>query len=152
MSVDFYSPVGKVRLTIGDFTEPFDLPDAVIIIYLEENRGTGSDEFVIYQASLSCLQAMIADASNNASRLREREGGIESEEYRKERYEALKERYDYLVANPPSGAVEEAEGGLGSVLIGGVSCKERNRIRSNPDNIRTPTGVEWFEKDGGYEP
>ena len=151
MSIDFYSPVGKVRVTIGDIEDPFDLPDEIIIIYLEENKGSGTDAFVIYQASLSCLQAMIAQASNNASRLREREGGAESEEYRKERYEALKERYNWLVSNPPDGAIDQ-DGGLGSVIIGGVSCKERNRIRSNSDNIRTSAGVGWFEKDGGYEP
>ena len=142
-NTDFYSDVGSVRINLGDFDEPFRLPDDVIIIKLQE-YASQSEATRIWNASVDCLKILLNKFALNASRLREREGGVEIEEYRNEIYQALKERYKELINNPPA----ELETTL--MIFGGTSCKESNRVKNNSDNIRTSFGVDSFRNDGDY--
>lgn len=143
--IEYDSEIGKVRLNIGDDEEPLRLVDDVIEIQLEQYTSD-TVEIRVWKASLDCLRILLNRAALNASRLREREGGVEIEEYRGDVYKALKERYDDLVANPPSDAsTDEAT----VIVIGGTSQKETDRIKANSDNKRPPIGIGWFDS-GAY--
>lgn len=145
--VDFFSEAGQVRLLTGDFKEPFYLDDAIVVLKLQENESITNQKIKLWQTALDCLEVMLAEAAANASRLREREGGVELEEYRGERYKALKDRYDYLIAHPP-----EVEKGSepNVIIIGGTSKKESNRLANNSDIIRTPFKIGEFCDSSNY--
>ena len=138
MPTDFSTNLGRVRLTIGDFTEPYYLPDEVIEVTLQTHASEEIQAILIWKASLDSLRALIAEASQEASRRREREGGVEIEDYRNERYEALQDLYDYLVAHPPVGS---ADSEITCFVIGGTSRKESRRIRQDSDIQDTPFGI-----------
>lgn len=144
MPTDYGTDLGKVRLNIGDDVEPYELADEIITIKLTEYNSYDS-AWAIWYASLDCLQILISRASLNSSRLREREGSVEIEEYRNEVYKALKQRYDWLSANPPSSGVGGNE--ASPIIVGGTSKKETQRITSNYDNKRPPIGIGWFDSD-----
>ena len=143
MAIDFYSEIGKVRLLTGDFQEPVYLIDDILAMKLQEYNSESNPKVKIWKVALDCLQIMIAEAGANASRVREREGGVEIEEYRFERYKALKDRYKDLLDDPPDGAFTDAT----TIVIGGVSITESNRVRSNADSKRPSIGIGWFDSE-----
>lgn len=142
MPTDYSTDLGKVRLNIGDDIEPYELADEIITIKLTEYSSYDS-EWAIWYASLDCLQILISRASLNSSRKREREGSVEVEEYRNEVYKALKDRYDFLSANPPSSGV--GDNTSTPIIIGGVSKSETTRIENIEDNKRPSVSVGWFD-------
>lgn len=141
--IDYDSEIGQIRLNIGDDEEPLRLIDDILDVQLEKYPSDTS-EVRVWKASLDCLNILINRAALNASRLREREGGVEIEEYRNDVYKALKERYDDLVANPP---VDASTSEATLIVIGGVSKKETTRITNNLDNKRPSVGIGWFDSD-----
>lgn len=143
MAIDFTTDIGKVRLKIGDISEPVFISDVIVQITLDEYSSETEKSVQIWKAALASLEIMIAEAANQSSRLREREGGVEIEEYRNQRYTALKERYRDLLDSPPP----EFDIGNGAIIIGGVSKKESERSQDPNDAEHSPIGIGWFDKD-----
>lgn len=129
IDTDIYTEIGEVRYLIGDVSEPYLLDGTAVQSRLLRYPTLTRDNRVYFSA-LDCLKYLLSKlALTGSSRRREREGGVEIEEYGGDKYKALRSLYDDLVKNPPSGVSS-----IPNIHFGGVSKAEVERVRCDPDS------------------
>lgn len=141
MAIDYTSPEGKVRLNIGDVTEPYMLPDDLILALLLKYEGQ-PENFAVYYATVDSLLILKGRFAMTAARRREREGGVEIEEYSAEKYQYISDLLDYWKDNPPDGIIGD---NFAPFIFGGVSKKEYDRVKNDPDSVGV-SGLTDFQK------
>lgn len=140
MSIDYTSPEGKVRLNIGDVTIPYLISDELISALLSK-YSESSDIVAVYNTTIDALTILKGRFALTAARRREREGGVEIEEYSSEKYQAICDLLDYWKENPPEGILASSFAGF---IFGGVNRKEVGRVEDDPLSISGFT--EWENK------
>ena len=135
MAADINTELGKVRYYIGDYEEPYNLPDEVIQSFLDLYVDESSD-YRIWKTVIDCLTIMKGRAARESSRRREREGGVEIEVYSNLTYESISELLEWWKDNPPV-----VPKGYDLHIFGGVSKEEICRVRENPDSNLPPIRV-----------
>ena len=120
ISLDPTLPVSRVRMSIGDATEPFILADPIIQYLLD----TSSSEAT---ATLKALEYAMASTLKD----------IDSETYEvqarcSQLYDHFKARYDQLKKDT------ELAGAAGLFYFGGTSKAEMKRVRDNSDSNLPP--------------
>lgn len=143
IDTDIYTEEGEVRYLIGDTSEPYLLDSNAIQSRLLRYPTVARDQR-IYFSSLDSLRFLLSKlALTGSSRRREREGGVEIEEYGGDKYKALKSLYDDLVKNPPAGVSS-----IPSIHFGGVSKAEIERVRCDPDSFSgSPFYLGWTREN-----
>lgn len=90
--------VWKVRFNIGDL-DGVDVSDEVILFAL--NQYEDLDEAIqIRKATVDVLRHLVGKFASTATRRREREGGVEVEDYRNEKFDAYQKLYDLWTKDP----------------------------------------------------
>lgn len=126
-----------VRIQIGDFDEPYELKDAVINYHLDSYPDLTKIQRM-YCASIDSLKSLLRSFSLQGSRLREREGSVEVEEYRNEKIPATRAALRDLLLHPPPGIAPP------SFEFGGTSCDEVRRVEDDSDSPGVGTKLGWF--------
>lgn len=129
MAADFTTENGQVRYNIGDIEEPYILSDVVIDGILSKYTDK-SETYRIWAATIDALYIMKGIAAKNSERRREREGSVEVEVYSNLTYDAISDLLDYYKDNPPS----DDTTGYDLHIFGGVSKKEIDRVKNDPDS------------------
>lgn len=138
-NLDLSEETTLVRLTIGDFEEPYILRDSVINFRLSKYPSSTSGARV-WLASLDCLSYMKALFARNGGRKREREGGIEIEQYGKEMFQSICSLYDWLIQNPPS------TNGFGTLhYFGGIDRNTAKEIEDDDEILDAGVKLNWFD-------
>lgn len=137
--------VCQLRVILGDFEEPYKLPDEVLQYHIDSHSDAPSEEIQLWLAALDSLQTLMRKYAAEGSRRREREGSVEVEDYRNELYQAVKDIYDDLVLRPPRGVPRAG------ITIGGTSVQEVNRVNCDPDSVTYGIEVGWFEAQNTYQ-
>lgn len=84
--------VWKVRFNIGDL-DKLDVSDDVIQFALTQHEAL-DEEIRVRKTTVDILRHLVGKFSSTATRRREREGGVEVEDYRNEKLKAYKDLYD----------------------------------------------------------
>ena len=132
MPADFTTENGQVRYNIGDIEEPYTLSDVIIDGLLDKYLDK-SQAYRIWSATIDALYILKGIAAKNSERRREREGNVEVEVYSNLTYDAISDLLDYYQDNPP--APDEGYG-YDLHIFGGVSKREKARVKHNPDSAR----------------
>lgn len=88
-TIDYSTPVGKLRTRVGDWTDIPYLPDEVYEGVISENNGN------LQQASIQCAQYILAQMAYSGRR---KMNGLEV--YGKEVYDAYKDFLMTIIKNP----------------------------------------------------
>lgn len=131
MAADYSTDNGKVRFNVGDIEEPYILDDVVIDGILSKYTEETQD-YRIWKATIDVLYILKGITAKNSERRREREGGVEVEVYSNLTYTAISDLLEYYKANPPMVAAY----GYDLHIFGGVSKKEKSRVKNNIDSAR----------------
>lgn len=141
-NLDLTSEVSLVRIEIGDVVAPFEVTNEVIQLKL--NQYSSSSQVIrIWKASIDCLRILKAKYAALGSRRREREGGVEIEDYGRERFMSVSDLLDWLLQNPP----ESAE--IGGVLpyFGGTVKSDNDRWDTSINHVDILNSPTWFDKE-----
>ena len=148
MPADFTTDNGKVRFNIGDIEEPYVLSDVIIDSILAKYTEE-SEDYRIWKSTIDALYILKGIAAKNSERRREREGSVEVEVYSNLTYDAISDLLDYWKNNPP----KVAEYGYDLHIFGGVSKKEKSRVKNDIDSARPyPEIGGTYEEDPVYIP
>lgn len=129
----------QLRILIGDFEEPFELPDGVLGYHLDSYEVQTNIPLKLWCAALDAYQSLMLKYAKDGSRMREREGSVEREEYRNEKYKAVQQGYKQLLKKPPKGVARAG------IILGGVSKEEIARVNDDTDSNTYGIEVDWFK-------
>lgn len=110
-----------------------------------------NDYVVIYNALVDSVRWIILQESsrNVGGRIREREGQMEIDLIDSDFTKSWKDYLDYLLANPEViDPTIPTKSGFGSIIVGGVSQTEVERVKSNPDSRGNGYSIGQFYSEG----
>lgn len=131
----------RVRLMIGDL-DALLVTDQVIQLNLSLYQDKTSP-LKEYLTAIDSLRYAIFAQAPTGSKRREKEGNVEIEVDGTQTIKSLKNAYEFLLKNPPAGIAKA------SIIFGGVSVEEYNRVLSNSDRLASEASIGWFDKDVG---
>lgn len=141
MPTDFSEAATLVRYTIGDIEEPYEIDEAYVAYIVSKQDTTKSLDYVVWKASIECLRRIKAKYALQASRRRERQGGREVEEYRKEKYQTVSELLSWLENSPE---VAGMTGVSALPIFLGTTTERKEALENDCRFIKPNAKVGWF--------
>ena len=144
MLIDVSEEHTLVRFTIGDFEEPYEIPNPMVDFFISQQDQTKSQQFIVWKASIECLRKLKAKYAVQGSRRREREGGREVEEYRREKLKSISELLDWLENNPEVAGLSTASA---LPIFTGTTVEQKLDLENDGDFVKPNVKVGWFNED-----
>ena len=138
---DFSEAKTLVRYTIGDIEEPFEIDDAYIDYVVSKQDEDKGVEFVVWKSSIQCLQIIKAKYALQAARRRERQGGREVEENRKEKYEAVCDLLTWLENSPEVAGISTSSA---LPIFLGTTVERKQDLLNDGRFVKPSTKIGWF--------
>ena len=144
MLIDVSEEHTLVRFTIGDFEEPFEIPSSMVDYAISQQDATAKQTYRVWKASLQCLYWMKAKYAAQGSHRREKIGGREVEEYRREKLLSITDLITWLEDNP-GGAGQ----GMALPIFTGTTVAERDALDNDPRFVKPRIKSNWFYREYG---